>query len=163
MVNKFAPFRPVSKCSTPHIACESQLLETDVHLFDVRVYYENTDHARVVNNGEYLRFLERARTEYLRVCHIRHRELEAMGLYFAVYKLDITYAAPAFIDDILTICTKITHVTPARVLMHQLILRDGQRICEADVTVVTINQGYKLVRLPGFLQEKLRPYVIAQR
>lgn len=162
-MTKFSPFRSVSKCSTPHIACESQLLETNVHLFDVRVYYENTDHARVVNNGEYLRFLERARTEYLRSCHIRHRELEGMGLYFAVYKLDITYTAPAFIDDILTVCTKITHLTPARILMHQVILRDGKRICEANVTIVTIDQDYKLGRLPNFLQEKLRPYVIEQR
>ena len=126
-----------------------------MHRFDVRIYYEDTDFSGNVYHAAYLKFMERARTEVLRENDIHHFELARQGMAFAVAKLEVSYLRPAHIDDRLQVKTRIRTVRGARLIMEQVICRDGETLVEASVVVAAIGPGGRAVRLPLDLVKRL--------
>lgn len=123
-----------------------------VHRFPVRVYFEDTDFSTNVYHAAYLKFFERARTEFLRAHSIHHSELIAEGLAFAVREMTISYDRPARIDDLLEVETRMEEAGGARFVLDQALLRDGETICRARVVAVLLNEKGRPVRLPARLR-----------
>ncbi len=127
------------------------------HRFAVRIYYEDTDFSGNVYHAAYLKFFERGRTEFLRDLGIHHSELAASGTAFAVRSMSIDYEASARIDDLLTVTTQVAETTGVRLLLDQAILRDGQVLTRARVSVVAIKTSGGPARLPKELRARLVP------
>ncbi len=120
-----------------------------MHRHDIRVYYEDTDLAGVVYYANYLRFLERGRTEALRALGIDQGRLKAeAGLVFVVARVEIDYRAPARFDDVVTVETALARRTPARVVMAQAVRRGEALLVEAEVTVACMGADGRPRRLP---------------
>ncbi|AXC49141.1 tol-pal system-associated acyl-CoA thioesterase [Paracoccus suum] len=127
------------------------------HSLQVRVYYEDTDLAGIVYYANYLKFIERGRSEWLRAAGIDQAGLKAAtGTVFAVRRIEADYLAPARFDDLLTVQSRLTSHSPARVVMAQRVLRADTPLFEAQVTVVAIGPGGRPVRLPQGLVAALQ-------
>ena len=117
------------------------------HLQPVRVYYEDTDFSGIVYHASYLRFMERGRTNYLRLIGADHRALfeaaekEAPGFAFVVRSMAIEFLKPARMDDVLTIVTRPAELKGASVLLKQQVKRGDDLIVEADVRVAFVSGG----------------------
>jgi acyl-CoA thioester hydrolase len=117
------------------------------HHQQVRVYYEDTDFSGIVYHASYLRFMERGRTNYLRLIGADHRALfeaaaaEAPGFSFVVRHMDIHFNRPAHMDDVLDIVTTPAEVKGASVTLNQKVMRGDDLIVEADVQVAFVSGG----------------------
>ena len=117
------------------------------HVMAVRVYYEDTDFSGIVYHANYLRFMERGRTNYLRLIGADHRALfeaaaaEAPGFSFVVRHMDIHFNKPAHMDDVLDIVTTPAEVKGASVTLNQKVMRGDDLIVEADVQVAFVSGG----------------------
>jgi acyl-CoA thioester hydrolase len=115
------------------------------HLLPVRVYYEDTDFSGVVYHASYLRFMERGRTDYLRLLGADHRalfeqtEAEAPGFAFVVRAMTIDFFKPARMDDVLLITTRPEEVKGASITLHQRVMRDDDLLVEAHVRVAFVS------------------------
>lgn len=126
------------------------------HRFPLRVYYEDTDLAGIVYYANYLKFIERARTEFVRALGIDQTALKAAeGIVFAVRRIEADYLAPARFDDELTVETLPEAVTGARFVLAQTVLRAGMPIFRARVTLAALGEGGRPVRLPAELRLRL--------
>lgn len=128
------------------------------HLFPVRVYYEDTDFSGVVYHASYLRFMERARTEYLRDLGI-HQQAIFDGAHgdvfgFAVRRMEIDFLKPARMDDMLAVETSAAAVGGASIELDQCILRGEDVLISAKVRVACIADG-RPKRLPSWVRAKL--------
>ncbi len=127
-----------------------------VHRHPVRVYYEDTDAAGIVYYANYLKFVERARTEWLRDLGLDHRTLEERhGVRFAVRRCVVDYRRPARLDDLLTVETRVVAASGARLVLEQRVLRDGEPLAVVEVTLVALDRDLRPVRIaralpPGF-------------
>lgn len=120
------------------------------HKLPIRVYYEDTDMAGIVYYANYLRYIERARSDWVRGLGIDQRALkEDEGLVFAVRRVEADYLLPAKLDDELTVMTEVTAVTAARLIMDQKVMRGEEELFHAVVTVVMINDTGHPARLPA--------------
>ncbi len=126
------------------------------HEFPVRVYFEDTDFSTNVYHAAYLKFFERARTEFLRAYDIHHNELARDGFAFAVREMQISYDRAAHIDELLVVRTQLSEVSGARFSLSQSISRDSEQICSARVVAVLLNQAGRPARLPKEMRAKLR-------
>ncbi len=125
------------------------------HDLELRVYYEDTDFSGRVYHASYLRFMERGRTEWLRALGFEHGALAGeQGLVFAVRGLDIEYLAPALMDDLLRVETRLTAIRGAVIEFAQLVLRRSETIAEANVRVVALKDG-RATRIPMELRARL--------
>ena len=119
------------------------------HSMNIRVYYEDTDLGGVVYYANYLRFIERARSEWIRelgIDQIKMRnEEEAI---FVVTKIKADYLSPAHFDDILTVDTRIKVVSPVRAYFYQNIFREEKVIFRSEVCVTCPSNSGKVLRLP---------------
>jgi acyl-CoA thioester hydrolase len=117
------------------------------HLLPVRVYYEDTDFSGSVYHASYLRFMERGRTDYLRLLGTDQRALfeqtekEAPGFGFVVRSMAIDFFKPARFSDLLTIVTRPEEVKGASVLLHQQVMREDELLVEAKVRVAFVSGG----------------------
>ena len=117
------------------------------HTQPVRVYYEDTDFSGVVYHASYLRFMERGRTNYLRLIGADHRalfeaaEAEAPKFSFVVRHMSIDFKKPAFMDDVLDIVTSPEEVKGASVTLHQQVMRGDELIVQAHVQVAFVSGG----------------------
>ena len=117
------------------------------HVQVVRVYYEDTDFTGIVYHANYLRFMERGRTNYLRLIGADHRALfeatekEAPGFAFVVRSMNIEFLKPARMDDLLDIVTEPADVKGASVTLRQRVMRGDEVIVEAHVRVAFISGG----------------------
>ena len=126
------------------------------HSFGLRVYYEDTDLAGVVYYANYLKFIERARTEWVRALGVDQRRLRAeAGLVFAVRRVAAEYLRPARFDDELRVVTAVLAVTGARIVVQQDIFRAGEKLFAAQVVLVCLTESGTLARLPGALRARL--------
>jgi acyl-CoA thioester hydrolase len=113
----------------------------------VRVYYEDTDFSGIVYHANYLRFMERGRTNYLRLIGVDHRALfeealkEAPGFAFVVRSMQIEFLKPARMNDLLEVATVPEEVKGASVLLYQRIMRGDDLLIEAHVRVAFIAGG----------------------
>ena len=138
-------------------------LTADGHVLPVRVYFEDTDFSGVVYHASYLRFLERGRSDFLRLAGIGHGALDGGGegesLAFAVRRMELDFLRPARIDDVLEISTRIADISGARIVLKQSATLDGAVLVEATVTVALINRAGRARRLP----EEMRRRLVATR
>ncbi len=132
-------------------------IEGRMHRFETRIYYEDTDLAGLVYYANYLKFIERARSEWIRAIGIDQVALKSQGLVFVVRQLTADYLSPARYDDLLTIESRVDSLSPARLVLDQQVLRDGALLFQAQVTLVCINQAGRPVRLPAALVAAMQP------
>lgn len=127
-------------------------VEGGIHRLSARIYYADTDFSGVVYHGRYLEFLERGRTEFLRIADVHHHELadgqRGEVLIWIVRRMTIDFAAPARIDDIIVIETGVESVSGARIHMKQRIMRDEQLLIDATVEAALINDKGSPRRFP---------------
>ena len=123
--------------------------------FSVRVYYEDTDFSGNVYHTAYLKFCERARTEWLRALGVHHSELAGEGLAFAVRHMEIDFLKAAHIDDELVVTTEPLSVGGARVVLEQVVHRGPEELVRARVTIAAITLAGRPVRLPQGLRDVL--------
>jgi len=119
--------------------------------WSVRVYYEDTDSGGVVYHANYLHFMERARTEWLRTLGFEQDQLrEQEDCLFAVRRLQIDYLKPARFNDLLSVSLTVDEIGKASFQVAQAICRDldGLRLCQAQVQVACIDQQFRPRRVP---------------
>lgn len=122
------------------------------HSFRLRVYYEDTDLAGIVYYANYLKFIERARSEWVRDLGIDQAKLKADGGgVFAVRRVVADYRAPARFDDMLDVTTDYLSHSGARLELRQCVLRDDKLLFEAQVTLVCLADTGRPQPLPARL------------
>jgi acyl-CoA thioester hydrolase len=128
-----------------------------VHRLAVRVYYEDTDFTGVVYYANYLKFLERGRTDALRSAGVRHDDLLQLEtpLGFVVRKITAEYLKPARIDDALIIETRFTAAKAARLSVEQSVLRGEETLLTASVDAACIDLAGRPRRLPKAAAEAI--------
>lgn len=120
------------------------------HLFPVRVFYEDTDLSGVVYHANYLRYMERARSDMLRVSGVDQRMAQEQGLgHYAVAEAHIRYRAPARLDDALTVRSRIENVGAARCIIAQDVWRGETLLSEGGVTVAFVDPAGRPRRQPA--------------
>lgn len=134
-------------------------LTAEGHVLPVRIYYEDTDFSGVVYHAAYLKFLERGRSDFLRLCGIHHNELDG-GLHgeplaFAARRMEIDFLKPARIDDVLEIVTILEEAKGARIVLRQEARRNEDLLVSARVTVAVISREGRPRRLPAALAARL--------
>ncbi len=124
--------------------------------FTVKVYYEDTDVGGVVYYANYLKFLERARSEAIYSIGFTNSDLfVSQGILLIVKSCNIKYLSPAKFEDKLTIVSEVTSFTKTSFIMKQEIFRDKELISEAEIHLVSVNKNGKPSKLPDKLKEKL--------
>jgi acyl-CoA thioester hydrolase len=119
------------------------------HLFPLRVYFEDTDLSGVAYHANYLRWMERARSDMLRLAGIDQRAVfEAGGGAYAVASLAIRYRAPARLDDALVVVTRLVQVRSASVAIHQTVRRGAVLLADADVVAALVAPSGRPRRQP---------------
>jgi acyl-CoA thioester hydrolase len=123
------------------------------HRFALRVYYEDTDLAGIVYYANYLKYIERARSEWVREIGVDQRRLKAeRGIVFAVRRVEADYLSPARFDDLLSVETAVQAVTVARIVLRQRVMRDEVVLFDARVTLVALADDGRPARLPAELR-----------
>ena len=119
------------------------------HLYPVRVYYEDTDMGGVVYHANYLKFIERARSNWVRKLGNDQNTMRGAGIVWVVRRIEADYLAAAKFDDELVVETEVASLSGARLTMSQLVKRGDTEIFRAVVTAVCMNEQGKPVRLPA--------------
>ncbi len=137
----------------------SGTLHDGYHTLLQRVYFEHTDFSGIVYHARYLNFLERGRTDYVRLLDIHHNELadgaHGENLAFAVFRMELDFKAAARIDDVLKITTRQGELKGPRLTFNQKITRGDTLIVQAKVGVVLINEEGKPRRFPRAMVKAL--------
>jgi acyl-CoA thioester hydrolase len=134
-------------------------LVTGGHVLPVRVYFEDTDFSGLVYHASYLRFMERGRSDMMRLLGVSHDALDegvfGERLAFAVRHMELDFLQSARIDDFLEIETDVVGVAGARLMLSQSICRGSAVLVKAKVTIVMINASRRARRLPKAVRDKL--------
>ena len=125
------------------------------HKLPIRVYYEDTDMAGIVYYANYLRYIERARSDWVRGLGIDQKQMKAEGLVFVVRRVEADYLASARLDDELVVETDVLQVTGARLVMDQWVKRGAEAIFHAIVTVVVVSDAGQVARMPANIRQLL--------
>ena len=126
------------------------------HQFSVRVYYEDTDLAGIVYYANYLKFIERARTEWVSGLGIDQMALRAdQGVVFAVRRVEADYLRPARFGDDLVVETVLQAIGGARLVLEQVITRRAERVFTALVTLVCLTEDGHAARVPADVRARL--------
>ena len=129
---------------------------TSTHTFPLRVYFEDTDLAGIVYYANYLKFIERARSEWVRGLGIDQALLRAkQGIVFAVRRVEADYLRPAVFDDVLSVQTVLADLSGARLVLDQAVLRGAQTLFTARVTLVCLTAAGTATRFPTALRTAL--------
>ena len=127
-----------------------------MHRFELRVYYEDTDLAGIVYYANYLKFIERARTEFVRELGVDQGALKASrGIVFAVRKVEADYLLPAVFDDVLEVRSSVSKITGARMVLRQDVMRGETVLFASTITLVALTDQGKPARLPADIRQKL--------
>ena len=125
----------------------------------IKVYYEDTDSGGVVYYANYLKFLERARTEALVTLGFSNKKIkEEFGALIIVKSCNIDYKKPAYLEDELSIRSFIKSITKTSFYMNQLVSKKDILIVEAKVQLVFVNEKGKPTKIPYSLFENFKPY-----
>jgi len=126
-----------------------------MHRFELRVYYEDTDLAGIVYYANYLKYIERARTEFVRSLGIDQIKLKNdSGIVFAVRRVEADYLVPGRFDDELGVLTTVKELTGARIILRQQVVRDETLLFDAVVTLVALSETGRPARLPADLRQR---------
>lgn len=127
------------------------------HRLTLRVYYQDTDAAGIVYYANYLRFIERARTEWLRDLGLDLGALRAAtGQLFVVRRVTADYLLPAVLDDLLTVETRALSVGAARVILAQTVLRGETTLVTSEVVLAFIGPSGGPARIPADWRKRLQ-------
>jgi acyl-CoA thioester hydrolase len=127
-----------------------------MHQFNLRVYYEDTDLAGLVYYANYLKFIERGRSEWVRSLGIDQAALKAdLGVVFAVRRVEADYLRPAKYDDELVVETECLSVSGARIELAQVVLRGDAALFAAKVTLVCLGDAGQPARIPAQIRAAL--------
>jgi acyl-CoA thioester hydrolase len=145
------PWRRKTGTLTEDGAMHPQILGGEIrdnrHILPVRIYYEDTDFSGSVYHASYLRFMERGRTDYIRLLGVDQRALfeqaekEAPGFAFVVRSMQIDFLKPARFSDLLRVVTRPEEVKGASILLHQEVMRDDELLVDARVRVAFVSGG----------------------
>lgn len=131
-------------------------MDGDTYIYPLRVFYEDTDAAGIVYYANYLKFIERARTEMLRAAGINHSGMQAAyGCVFVVCSCALDYILPARLDDMLDIHTRITVVKGASLIAEQNVLRDDQILVRSELRLACMGENGAPMRFPPILRSAL--------
>lgn len=124
---------------------------------DIRIYYEDTDCGGVVYYANYLKYFERARTEYMETRDVFVKDCIPKGFFFVVAHQDIDYKAPAFYADVLEIETKISKMNSASAVFDYIVRnkKTQQLIATASTVLVCVNKDIQPIKIPQEVKDKL--------
>lgn len=126
------------------------------HQFKLRVYYEDTDLAGIVYYANYLKFIERARSEWVRALGVDQGQLKRdHDVVFAVRRVEADYLKPAVFDDELVVATLLETSTPARIVLKQDVMCGEEVLFSAIVTLVALTSSGRPTRLPADVRQNL--------
>jgi acyl-CoA thioester hydrolase len=126
------------------------------HRFAIRVYYEDTDMAGIVYHANYLKFIERARSDWVKQQGLDQNAMrEEEGIVFVVRRIEADYLMTAKFDDILDVRTSIKSMTGVRLVMTQEVLRGEELIFVAEVTALCVTREGQPARLPAQLRQRV--------
>jgi acyl-CoA thioester hydrolase len=126
------------------------------HRFQLRVYYEDTDLAGIVYYANYLRFIERGRSEWVRACGLDQGRLRAeTGLVFVVRRVEADFLRPAVLDDSLIVETTLVDLGGARIVLDQAVVRGQEQLFVARVVLVCVGADLRAARLPQDIRAAL--------
>ena len=126
---------------------------------ELKVYYEDTDSGGVVYYANYLKFLERARTEALfSIGYSNNKILQDFNSLIIVKSCNIEYKKPAYLEDELTIRSFVKTIIKTSFIMNQIITRNNEVIVEAQIHLVFINKDGKPKKIPEQIYSKFKPY-----
>ena len=122
-----------------------------VHHWPIRIYYEDTDSGGVVYHSNYLKYMERARTEWLRDFEIDQKALkDNLNLMFVVHEIDIKFTRPAVFNDEIEVQTKLEKLGSVKIELEQKIFRSTEILTESRVVVASVNSfSMKPMRIPN--------------
>lgn len=123
-----------------------------MHSYLVTVHYEDTDLGGIVYHANYLKFIERARSAWVRSLGIDQVAMRREGVVFVVHHIEAWFQAPATLDDALTVTTSVASSSPARLVLEQVVDRDGLPLFRALVTLVSMSTEGRPRRLPPELR-----------
>ena len=127
--------------------------------FKLKVYYEDTDAGGVVYYANYLKFMERARSDALESLGFTNKKLiDENGTYIIVKSCNIEYKKPAYLEDELTIRSFVKSITKTSFFMNQIITKSKEIIAEAQVHLVFVNKDGKPIKIPDQIYSKFKPY-----
>ena len=125
----------------------------------IKIYYEDTDAGGVVYYANYLKYLERARTEALFSIGFSNKKVqEQFGSLIIVKSCNIEYKKSAFLEDELTIRSFVKSITKTSFFMNQIITKKDDIITEAQVHLVFVNEMGKPIKIPDLVYENFKPY-----
>lgn len=130
------------------------------HVLPVRVYYEDTDAGGVVYHANYLKFCERARSDCLRVLGIHQSQMP--DAFFVVRRMTCDFLRPARLDDLLEVETRFVEMGGARLELAQKVMREGNSLFVASVTIALIDRQGRPKRLPKEQAERFRALTDSQ-
>lgn len=135
-------------------------IEDGVHRFPVRIYYEDTDAAGIVYYANYLKFAERARTEWMRLMGAAHGALaEQTGAVWAVRRCVVDYLRPARLDDMVEVRTRLNAVGGASAEIEQAVFRDGEALARLEIRLAFVTLDGRPCRLPAALRARMQSFV----
>ncbi|WP_339863742.1 tol-pal system-associated acyl-CoA thioesterase [Paremcibacter congregatus] len=144
---------------SPH----SGIIKDREHILPLRVYYEDTDAGGIVYYANYLKYMERGRSDMLRGLSINQADmlkfLDPDDIKFVVIRAEVDYVKPARLDDEITVHTSVSELGNASLVMTQDVRRDGEVLARGVVKAAALNQNDRPARLPGDVRDKLKKIV----
>ncbi|MFC3614203.1 tol-pal system-associated acyl-CoA thioesterase [Lutimaribacter marinistellae] len=131
-------------------------MSRQTHRFPVTVYYEDTDMGGIVYHANYLRYIERARSDYVRQLGNDQNAMRESGIVWVVRKIEAEYLATAKFEDELVVETDVHEVSGVRLTMVQVVRRGDTEIFRATVMAVCMNKDGRPVRLPAEIRASLQ-------
>ena len=125
---------------------------TGVHRYPVRVQYEDTDMGGIVYHANYLRFCERARSDWVAGLGIDQWALREAGTVFAVTRIEADFRAPARFGDDLVVETALEGASPARATLRQVVTREGRTLYDSRAVLVAMTMAGRPIRLPDAIR-----------
>ena len=133
---------------------------TKIFNHNIKVYYEDTDAGGVVYYANYLKYLERARTEALVRIGLSNQKIkDDFGALIIVKSCNIDYKKSAYLEDILNIKSNIISITKTSFIMKQIIIKNKTIIVDAKVHLVFVNEKVKPVKIPQLIIDKFEPFI----
>ena len=131
------------------------------HILPVRVYYEDTDVSGIVYHANYLRFLERGRSEALRLAGVHHMVMMSgeEPVAWTIRRIEIDYARPAKLDDALEVHTRYRVLAGARLNGEQWVKRNSETLISARIEAALITMSGRPRRIPEEVRAKIQPYL----
>lgn len=126
------------------------------HHWQIRVYYEDTDLAGIVYYANYFKFIERARSEYIRELGIDQRQLKAAGMVFAVRRVEADFLSPARFDDLLDVETGLTRLGGASVNLEQTVSCGATRLFQARIRLAVLSESGRPLPIPADIRQKFQ-------